>query len=74
MASAADEELAASKTDGFKVGEKKTVEEYAKLGKLVGSHIHTVVHYVTCVRGNCRLAHLPSSPCYIQKIALVCAT
>ncbi|KAI4170060.1 MAG: hypothetical protein LQ343_005200 [Gyalolechia ehrenbergii] len=31
MASAADEELAASKTDGFKVGEKKTVEEYAKL-------------------------------------------
>lgn len=29
-----DEELAASKTDGFKVGEKKTVEEYAKLGKL----------------------------------------
>lgn len=34
MASAADEDLAASKTDGFKVGEKKTVEEYAKLGKL----------------------------------------
>ncbi|KAI4106763.1 MAG: hypothetical protein L6R37_001964 [Teloschistes peruensis] len=31
MASAGDEELAASKTDGFKVGEKKTVEEYAKL-------------------------------------------
>ncbi|KAL8987932.1 MAG: hypothetical protein Q9177_002918, partial [Variospora cf. flavescens] len=27
----ADEDLAASKTDGFKVGEKKTVEEYAKL-------------------------------------------
>lgn len=34
MSSAADEDLAASKTDGFKVGEKKTVEEYAKLGKL----------------------------------------
>ena len=33
MASAADEDLVASKTDGFKVGEKKTVEEYAKLGE-----------------------------------------
>ncbi|KAL8921240.1 MAG: hypothetical protein Q9208_005851 [Pyrenodesmia sp. 3 TL-2023] len=31
MASAGDEDLVASKTDGFKVGEKKTVEEYAKL-------------------------------------------
>lgn len=38
MASAADEDLAASKTDGFKVGEKKTVEEYAKLGKLALFH------------------------------------
>ncbi|KAL9032625.1 MAG: hypothetical protein Q9214_007888, partial [Letrouitia sp. 1 TL-2023] len=28
-----DEDLVASKTDGFKVGEKKTVEEYAKLGE-----------------------------------------
>ncbi|KAL8811238.1 MAG: hypothetical protein Q9200_001965 [Gallowayella weberi] len=34
MATAGDEELVASKTDGFKVGEKKTVEEYAKLGEL----------------------------------------
>ena len=33
MASAGDEDLVASKTDGFKVGEKKTVEEYAKLGE-----------------------------------------
>ena len=32
MASAGDDDLVASKTDGFKVGEKKTVEEYAKLG------------------------------------------
>ncbi|KAL9610814.1 MAG: hypothetical protein Q9167_004514 [Letrouitia subvulpina] len=31
MASQGDEDLVASKTDGFKVGEKKTVEEYAKL-------------------------------------------
>lgn len=33
MASHGDEDLVASKTDGFKVGEKKTVEEYAKLGE-----------------------------------------
>lgn len=47
MASAADEDLAATKTDGFKVGEKKTVEEYAKLGKLslccVGSTVQLSV-------------------------------
>ena len=30
---AADDDLQASKTEGFKVGEKKTVEEYAKLGE-----------------------------------------
>ena len=28
-----DDDLVASKTEGFKVGEKKTVEEYAKLGR-----------------------------------------
>jgi hypothetical protein len=27
-----DDDLAASKTEGFKVGEKKTLEEYTKLG------------------------------------------
>lgn len=32
--SSADDDLVASKTEGFKVGEKKTVEEYAKLGML----------------------------------------
>ncbi|KAI9753919.1 MAG: hypothetical protein M4579_004940 [Chaenotheca gracillima] len=31
MASQADDDLAPTKTEGFKVGEKKTVEEYAKL-------------------------------------------
>lgn len=35
MASHGDDDLVASKTEGYKVGEKKTVEEYAKLG---GSH------------------------------------
>lgn len=33
MTNRAEEELVASKTEGFKVGEKKTLEEYAKLGE-----------------------------------------
>lgn len=32
-----DDELAAAKTAGFNVGEKKTLEEYQKLGKIVQS-------------------------------------
>lgn len=34
MTNQGEDDLVASKTDGFKVGEKKTVEEYAKLGEL----------------------------------------
>lgn len=33
MASKADDDLQPERTEGFKVGEKKTVEEYTKLGK-----------------------------------------
>ena len=33
MASQGEDDLQASTTEGFKVGEKKTVEEYAKLGE-----------------------------------------
>lgn len=29
-----EDDLAASKTEGFKVGEKKTIEEYTQLGML----------------------------------------
>jgi hypothetical protein len=29
-----DDDLAAQKTEGFKVGEKKTLQEYQELGKL----------------------------------------
>jgi hypothetical protein len=29
-----DDDLVASQTEGFKVGEKKTIEEYTKLGML----------------------------------------
>ena len=32
MASQADDDLVASKTEGYKPGEKKTIDEYAKLG------------------------------------------
>ena len=40
MASHADDDLQASTTEGFKVGEKKTVEEYAKLGMVVSLQIN----------------------------------
>ena len=33
MASHGEDDLQPSTTEGFKVGEKKTVEEYAKLGE-----------------------------------------
>ena len=33
MATQGEDDLQASTTEGFKVGEKKTVEEYAKLGE-----------------------------------------
>lgn len=33
MASQAEDELAPSQTDGFKVSEKKTIDEYTKLGE-----------------------------------------
>jgi hypothetical protein len=35
MASAQDQELLPDQTEGFKVGEKKTMDEYHKLGMLV---------------------------------------
>lgn len=44
MATQGEDDLQASTTEGFKVGEKKTVEEYAKLGecmKLRFSTTHT---------------------------------
>jgi len=33
MASQGEDELAPSQTDGFKVSEKKTIDEYTKLGE-----------------------------------------
>lgn len=43
MTNSADEELVASKTEGFKVGEKKTIEEYAKLGRAFTCMIRVVL-------------------------------
>ena len=33
MATQGDDDLAASKTEGYKAGEKKTIDEYNKLGQ-----------------------------------------
>lgn len=57
MATQGEDDLQASTTEGFKVGEKKTVEEYAKLGEcmklrfsttdfhpLSHPHLNTVAH------------------------------
>lgn len=46
MASQVDDDLQASTTEGFKVGEKKTVEEYAKLGEC-HLRLASIVHIVT---------------------------
>ena len=40
------DDLTASKTEGFKVGEKKTIEEYTKLGMLVFS-LSLFVQYIS---------------------------
>lgn len=39
MANQGEDDLQASTTEGFKVGEKKTVEEYAKLGECMKLNI-----------------------------------
>lgn len=44
MTSKGDDDLQASTTEGFKVGEKKTVEEYAKLGEWETKADKTSIH------------------------------
>jgi len=39
MSKVNDEELTPEQTEGFKVGEKKTIDEYQKLGKVVILHL-----------------------------------
>lgn len=45
MASRNEDDLAPSKTEGFKVGEKKTLDEYAKLGtnSCLEPHLYTLL-------------------------------
>lgn len=45
-----DDELVASKTEGFKVGEKKTVEEYAKLGRYSRTMVTLSIHHRATVK------------------------
>ncbi len=39
MSNVNDEELTPEQTEGFKVGEKKTIDEYQKLGKVFILHL-----------------------------------
>lgn len=41
-----DDDLAVSKTEGFKVGEKKTLQEYQELGEFP-PHPPSVLDYIT---------------------------
>jgi Rho GDP-dissociation inhibitor len=45
MASQAEDELAPSQTDGFKVSEKKTIDEYTKLGEQSASIVVNPLSY-----------------------------
>jgi len=40
MSNVNDEELVPEQTEGFRVGEKKTIDEYQKLGKNIRCQIH----------------------------------
>jgi len=45
MSNVADEELVPEQTEGFKVGQKKTIDEYQKLGNsLSHSLLHSFTH------------------------------
>lgn len=45
MATVADDELVPEQTEGFKVGQKKTIDEYQKLGKLfVTIRVQIAIH------------------------------
>jgi hypothetical protein len=55
-----DDELKPEETEGFKVGEKKTIEEYQKLGKCLST-----TFYLTQLYRICDLIYL-SLPALIQ--------
>lgn len=39
MAAQGEDDLSVEQTEGFKVGEKKTIDEYQKLGERLGLHL-----------------------------------
>lgn len=52
-----EDDLAASKTEGFKVGEKKTIEEYTQLGMFtvcMVPGIHPAIHPARLLTGYIR--------------------
>ena len=46
------DDLTASKTEGFKVGEKKTIEEYTKLGMFVFLFLSLSMQYISVANGS----------------------
>jgi hypothetical protein len=46
---AVHEDLVPEQTEGFKVGEKKTIDEYQKLGKSQKYHIAAVISHSYCL-------------------------
>lgn len=67
MASKADDDLTASKTEGYKAGEKKTVEEYAKLGRSHRSSIKSRQSFIGRPQESTThlIANLPLNRLYI---------
>ena len=57
MASQGEDDLVASKTEGYKPGEKKTMDEYAKLGGwgplLVLVSIEELLEIIECQHSTC---------------------
>jgi hypothetical protein len=46
---AVHEDLVPEQTEGFKVGEKKTIDEYQKLGKSQKYHIAAIISHSHCL-------------------------
>lgn len=52
MASHGDDDLVASKTAGFKVGEKKTVAQYTELGEVISLLMTLAVSLASSLAGH----------------------
>ena len=61
------DDLAASKTEGFKLGEKKTIEEYKQLGMSFSFSLSLSLYtllYIPVANGS----HHPTHPPYLMHI------